>query len=260
MANRVSKLTRLCTAYGTSEICLAPCLISKSKDDCQYLEFHTTYGMKMNPINDELYEAVVPRHQDRNIHAVFHSFPLLQEYRTNDLFTKHPSTEGLWLYHGRKDDAIVLSNGEKFNPINMEKHIEEHPLARRALVVGQARFQSALLLEPKWEILEETNFSDEKFIEQVWPHIEEANNIVASHGQILKPFIQIGLKSIPFATTPKGSIRRQTVINDYAEIIDDLYLRAEQVTGPSLPENSNIKDVQEFLLQIVSILKPDTAI
>ncbi len=34
-------------------------------------------------------------------------------YATNDLVIPHPTRKGLWKMHGRRDDQIVLSNGEK---------------------------------------------------------------------------------------------------------------------------------------------------
>ncbi|KAJ9646719.1 hypothetical protein H2204_000411 [Knufia peltigerae] len=258
VAHRVAKLTRLCTAYGTSEICLAACMIPEDPQDYQYLEFHPSYGLSMDPVGEEdLYEAVVYRREDRKIHAVFHSFPDLKEYRTNDLFTKHPSREGLWLYHGRRDDVLVLSNGEKFNPINLEKHIEEHPLVNRALVVGQAKFQAAVLVEPDWDKYEELRLSETELIDQIWPVVEEGNQLVPSHGQIWKTFIKVSVKGTPFKTTPKGSIRRQAVVSDYADAIENLYAGAEQVDGLSLPEGSSLEDIQQFLKETIAPLLPD---
>lgn len=43
---------------------------------------------------------------------------------------------------------IVLSNGEKFNPLTMEIIIEGHPLISKVVVVNQSRFQAGLLVEP----------------------------------------------------------------------------------------------------------------
>lgn len=191
VAHRVATLTRLCTAYGTSEICLAACIVPEDPRDYQYLEFHPSYGMSMDPVGeDNLHEAVIYRREDRNLHAVFHSFPHLTEYRTNDLFTQHPSRDGLWLYHGRRDDVLVLSNGEKFNPIILEKHIEEQPLVNRAIVVGQARFQAAVLIEPDWKKYEDLKLSETDLIDQIWPVIEAENQLVPSHGRILKAFVK----------------------------------------------------------------------
>ena len=38
-------------------------------------------------------------------------------YATSDLVSPHPTKPGLWKIVGRMDEQIVLSNGEKTNPI-----------------------------------------------------------------------------------------------------------------------------------------------
>ena len=39
-------------------------------------------------------------------------------YATADLFTAHPTRPGYWLMHGRADDQIMHSNGEKVRIIS----------------------------------------------------------------------------------------------------------------------------------------------
>ena len=51
-----------------------------------------------------------------------------QGYATSDLFTPHPTIEGLWRLVGRLDDVIVHSTGEKTVPAPLEAIIG---LARR---------------------------------------------------------------------------------------------------------------------------------
>jgi long-subunit acyl-CoA synthetase (AMP-forming) len=60
------------------------------------------------------------------------------------LFQRHQTKPTLWRHVGRKDDVIVLSNGEKFTPVDFEKLVEGHPRVRGALVVRKNRFQAAL--------------------------------------------------------------------------------------------------------------------
>ncbi|KEF56727.1 uncharacterized protein A1O9_06917 [Exophiala aquamarina CBS 119918] len=251
VAARISKLTRLVSVYGASEIGTVACLIPKSKDDYNYLEWHPKYGIIMDPVDDGLYEAVLRRSSTSDFQAVWHSFPELQEYRTNDLFTKHPEREGLWLYTGRRDDVIVLSNGEKFNPINMEKYIEEHPSVKRALVIGQSRFQAALLVEPDWATLDDKQ-SEDVFIDNIWAHVEMANLLVASHGRIMKSHISCTARDLPFKTTPKGNTQRKAVCEEYAKRIDDIYTRGEVIDNAVLPEHASVEQIADFVLQVVS--------
>lgn len=259
VAKRVSELTRLASVYGTSEIGVVACLIPKSKDDYKYVEWHPAYGLAMEPIGDGLFEAVVWRKAKSEFHAVFHSFPELEEYRTQDLFTKHPFRDGLWLYNGRRDDVIVLSNGEKFNPINMEKHVEEHPSVHRALVLGQARFQSSLLIEPKWEMWDNQQ-TKEGFIESIWPYVEEGNKHLPTHGQVMQSHICVATREKPFKLTPKGSIQRKTTLSKYTEEIDEIYTRGESLDGRKLPENPSLEQITTFILEIVKEAMPDFAV
>lgn len=37
----------------------------------------------------------------------------IRVYSSSDLFVKHPTKEGLWKIHGRSDDQIMHSTGEK---------------------------------------------------------------------------------------------------------------------------------------------------
>jgi len=259
VADRVSKLTRLTSVYGTSEIGVVACLIPKSSEDYKYIEWHPAYGIEMEPVGEGFFEAVVQRGPSSDYHAVFHSFPELQEYRTQDLFTKHPSREGLWLYTGRRDDVIVLSNGEKFNPINMEKHVEEHPDVHRALVVGQTRFQASLLIEPEWARWSDQQ-TEQDFIDRIWSDVEQANKLLPTHGQIMRSHICLSDQQKPFKLTPKGNIQRKAIIEDYTEKIDALYESGDVTGGRKLPENSSLDQITEFILEIITGAMPDAAV
>ena len=46
-------------------------------------------------------------------------------YSTSDLVIPHPSIPGLWKIYGRRDDQIVLTNGEK---VSHFPHFDENPL------------------------------------------------------------------------------------------------------------------------------------
>jgi long-subunit acyl-CoA synthetase (AMP-forming) len=57
----------------------------------------------------------------------------------NDLYERHldSSKSFLYWYKGRKDDVIVLSNGEKIAPALMEATLMSSPLVKGAMVVGR---------------------------------------------------------------------------------------------------------------------------
>lgn len=69
------------------------------------------------------------------------SYPGLKEWRTKDLFKRRPTKPNFWCFHGRKDDILVLSNGEKVYPILKGPLLQGHPFVARPLLSGKADFK-----------------------------------------------------------------------------------------------------------------------
>lgn len=127
------------------------------------------------PGEDGVFELVLVK-KDGCFHvnqSVFYIFPEASEYATSDLFRKHPTVPDHWLYHGRADNIIVFSNGEKLNPISIEEGVGRSELLKSALVVGQAKFQPAMILDP---VSHPENEADtKKLINSVWPLVVKMN-------------------------------------------------------------------------------------
>ena len=117
----VVERTKLYNIMGSSETSNVPTEVV-DREDWDYFKFSPKSGYHMRHHCDNLFELGFVRkpHLSR-FQAVFSTFPHLQEYFTGDLYIKHPEKSDLWKYSGRADDIIVLSNGEKINPVNMEK-------------------------------------------------------------------------------------------------------------------------------------------
>ncbi|KAF2210351.1 hypothetical protein CERZMDRAFT_99415 [Cercospora zeae-maydis SCOH1-5] len=120
VADMLSKYTKLNSSMGATEYGGIPQL-PKEDGDWQYFKFDTeSAGLEFRETEQAgLYEMV-----------------FLDEYHSKDLFTKHPTKSGLWKYEARLDDMIVLSNGEKLNPVQMEGLITTCPAVKGCLVVG----------------------------------------------------------------------------------------------------------------------------
>jgi thioester reductase-like protein len=118
----ISSRTHLYVAFGSTE--MGPFLSAlPSREDWDYLDFSTAFGVDMRPSTDELYELVIVRQPEVEAYqGVFYTFPELSEYKTNDLFTKHPTKDELWRHQGRSDDIVVYSTGKKFNPISSKSY------------------------------------------------------------------------------------------------------------------------------------------
>jgi thioester reductase-like protein len=123
---------------------------------------------------------------------------------------------------------VVLNNGEKFNPVTMEGIIMGSPLLAGALIVGQGKFQAALLLEPKATAKRDT------LIDNVWPYIEKANIDGPAHAKIFRSKVLITDPDKPFARVGKGTVARGAVCIDYAGEIDAMYSEDHR-DAPELP-------------------------
>ncbi|KAJ6024116.1 NRPS-like enzyme [Penicillium herquei] len=227
---KVASFLRLQTIFGSSETAYTPSLLCEDPADWDYLEWNPSFELKMEDAGDGLWELVLPRPASRYHHAIFYSQPNLQEYHTGDLFLPHPSKPKLWHYEGRRDDIIVLSNGEKFNPTQAEKQIQSHHLVRHAAIFGQTRFQAALLIEPEWDNVEETGPLSH-ILPQLQTVLSEANELLPAYAKIFDSHIAFASRDKPFSLSPKGSLRRRIIASDYSDAIDRLY---ETKNAPTL--------------------------
>ncbi|KUM60291.1 hypothetical protein ACN42_g6826 [Penicillium freii] len=248
---RLRKYTQLISILGSSEAGVIPGLVPEDPVNWGYLEWNEAYGVDMQDVGDGVFEMVIPRQENaRNFKGIFHTYSDINVYPTNDLYTPHPTNPHLWKFHGRKDDVIVLSNGEKFTPVGMETIIEGHPLVGRAVVVGQSRFQAGLLIEASHE---GPDMDAKLFIEEIWPTVQVANQTIAAHGRVMKNKIRFAVKAKPFKTTPKGSVQRRAVLRDYEKEIDAMYAEdLEDDLDQCLPEKLDHESVTEYICQIIT--------
>lgn len=249
--DRLRQFTTVVSAIGTSEIGWIPSMVPEDGSNWGYFEWLPAYGIHMQDVGDNLYEMVIPRRANSREHqGIFHTFPDREVYHTHDLYTQHPTNPNLWKYHGRTDDVIVLSNGEKFNPVTMEVIIETHPLVSRAIVIGQSRFQAGLLVEPHVDAPE---MDSRAFIEEIWPVVQAANQSIAAHGRVMKSKIGFASKAKPFKTTPKGTTQRRAVVRDYEKEINAIYeADLEDDLQGCLPETLDQNSITEYTRQIIA--------
>ncbi|KAL4894145.1 hypothetical protein BDV59DRAFT_207202 [Aspergillus ambiguus] len=246
----LSKYTRLVTTIGSSEAGWIPAMVPENKAHWAYYEWSPAYGVEMHDIGDGVFELVIPRQpHSRHFHCIFHTFPHLDIYHTNDLFIQHPTLPHLWKFYGRRDDLIVLSNGEKFNPVPMEMILESHALIRSAVIVGQARFEAALLVEP---IADAFSMDGEQFIDEIWPTVQAANHASAGYTRITKGRIKLASNKKPFKKTPKGTTQRRAVLRDYETEVHDIYA-ANLIDNLeyTLEDPLDLPHISEYTRQIV---------
>jgi acyl-coenzyme A synthetase/AMP-(fatty) acid ligase len=120
---------------GVTEGSLFP-VIQAEREDWHYHHFHPLGGYTYSQRTEELWEQSQTRDPKLSLFQAFlQTFPNQNEVATKDLYSKHLTKPGRWLYRGRADDVIVLSNVEKVNPVDMEACINSHPAVKASLVV-----------------------------------------------------------------------------------------------------------------------------
>lgn len=208
--------TRLMNVLGSPECAVLPSDLL-DPENWQYFNFSPFVGFQMRPHSDNLYERVIFRDKSLELfQAVFATLPHLQEFPMNDLYSKHPTKEDLWLWKGDTDDIIVLANGEKQNPTTTENIVGDHATIKSALVCGQSRLQCSSLLEPYERPV------DDQAKSMLLDNIRE-NKDCPVHGQITKDMIILKAPGKPVIRAGKSTVQRKSTVDSYQEGLNLLY-------------------------------------
>lgn len=258
MGNAVAKKLPLMNGYGASETGLLNVIHAPNRDpltDWRYLHFHPELGIQMRHVAGDEHEVVIVRSESRQSNQLpFAIFPELNEYHTKDLMVRHPIKPDLWRPCARLDDIIVFLNGEKTNPVSMEHHIASvNPGVTGCLVVGAQRLQAALVIE-----LANGSLVDRSaMIDQIWPSIEEANNVCPAHARIIKSHILFTTPEKPMLRSGKGTVQRALTVKLYEQEIENLYRDADKITSAdpsqvSAPETlGDTTKLAEFIKAVI---------
>jgi thioester reductase-like protein len=261
---QLAAVTELCPLYGSTEAFQVPQLAPAHADDWAWMEWNPNFQLEMQLDNSGAYELVLfANSSTEKMSALNHNMPGVSEYRTKDLFKQHPTKPGLWQYYGRRDDIIVLSNGEKFNPVPMELKIQSHPSLSGALIVGQGRPRATLLVEPKSDV---TELKKRELPDEIWPLVEETNRLLPAQGRILRGNLLLATPERPFVRAGKGTVVRKLTEQLYKEDLDVLY--ADDIpssTARMLKLEGILKSpfetsaVKKFIRDILQALFPELA-
>lgn len=152
-------------------------------------------------------------------------------YATKDLFMPHPTLEEAWKYVSRRDDTIILVNGEKMIPIAMEQAVRQHPLAKEAIVFGTGRSQTGVLVFASENAVD---LPHETIIDTLWPTVVEQNAALPNYAQVDRGMITVLPPNTDFPHTAKDTIIRQAAYQAFQEVIEGTYQRFENQNGGSL--------------------------
>lgn len=204
---------RAAGVYGVNMVGASEVIVHKlatTADEFPYFRIDEELaGIDWHPVENaegkDLRELWLKRQPDSRHIGCFYTFPDLDEYNMRDIYEKVPGRPGLWQYYARSDDVIVFENGEKLNPVDIEGSVTAHPRVKGAVVVGQARFQPALLVEPVQPL--QSKEERQHFIDEIWPLVDEINAHSVAHGQVLKSFIRVTDPDRPFPRVSHLSTR-----------------------------------------------------
>lgn len=260
---RLSKHTRVISNFGATETACLPRL-APAIQDWSYFYWHPSHsGIELREAMDGLYELVLVKDEKlRDYQGIFSTFPDLDEYSMNDLYSRHPDPTKPFLYRwcGRADDVIVLSNGEKLAPALMEAGLRSSPLVRGAMIVGYGKFQPAALIDlegsPPTSLQER-----EKIVRELLPAIEQANRYSPAHGKLDEYHLLFVESTRPMRYLGQGKIQRRESYRlyelDFERLFEDVddELEKDNPAG-ELIDFGDPASLLEWLPKIISKIAP----
>lgn len=174
-------------------------------------------------------------------------------YGTKDLFQRHPTIPDLWKFAARKDDIIVMLNGEKADPIPVEDAVKVNPEVATAVAFGAGQEALGLVVIKSHS---SADLPDAEFLEAVGPAIDLGNSRVPAYARIARDMIIIKEAGTAFPATDKGTVIRSAFLKEISGDIGRLYAErsASQVkrTGTGV-----LMSYDEVLSIIVEIVKDE---
>ncbi|GAA5813475.1 hypothetical protein MFLAVUS_006953 [Mucor flavus] len=174
-------------------------------------------------------------------------------YDTNDLFREDAKNPGYYIYIGRRDDIIIMENGEKTNPVPMESTIRMHPIVNQVAVIGQSRQCTAALIELNTDYA--MCLSPEEIIAEVNEAVKTANKECPNHSAILPQMIKILPFDQTLPYTDKGNVMRKKSESLYSQAIETLYKdflegpAKDSFTGDKDTSTWTEKEIEDFLVK-----------
>ena len=213
-----------------------PVLFETDPEDWAYIAFEPDLnGFDWRPAGEDQFELViVKRPHVVHLQPTFAIFPNLTEWPTRDIWTTHPRKANHWRYVGRTDDLICYAHGLKYHPAVEETSLCANPLIKSALMVGDKRTQTALLLELRHGGSPQNEEERGRLMDKVWPTIAEANALAPSVAQISKSHVILATTEKPFVRASKDTVLRGRTIDLYKREIDQLYAQAGDKGFPFL--------------------------
>ncbi|EAU33556.1 conserved hypothetical protein [Aspergillus terreus NIH2624] len=171
-------------------------------------------------------------------------------YAMKDLFIKHPNMEA-YKYYARLDDTIVLVNGEKVNPLDMEGRVRQHSEVAEAIVFGAGKACIGLVVI---RAPGTSSLSDDAIIDIIWPSIEKAHEAMPAFGQLSRSMIIVLPENTKFPRTDKGTVIRQAFYREFADLLERAYETEDAMTGSQVLSEAELRAfIRKQLLQLLPL-------
>jgi long-chain acyl-CoA synthetase len=160
-------------------------------------------------------------------------------FRTGDIGVL--DEDGYLTITGRKKEIIVTAGGKNVAPAGLEDTIRANPVVGQVVVVGEARpFVAALVtldreMLPTWlanngedpQLSPEAAARSPKVLAEVQKAVDAANETV-SRAESIRKFVVLDTEFTEAGghLTPKLSIKRSRILEDFAPQIEELYEKA----------------------------------
>ncbi|KAJ7659561.1 hypothetical protein DFH06DRAFT_1044174 [Mycena polygramma] len=250
--------------YGMTEASILTVFVPKSvpADGWDYFPISAHVDPALVPLEDNpgiyrVYFKKCATHTPAYFNATIDGVPALD---TKDLIYRHPTNPRLWKIFGRADDQIMHSNGEKTNPVPIEKILHEDPAIKYAMMFGRGNFHAGVIIFPEEPFDPADMERVAKFRRTIWPSVEQANRVAPTHSRIFKEMILVADPSKPIDLTAKGTPRRPAVLEGYADEIRNLYKTVEETFQKHIeaPVNFDPSSSLDFVRKVVGEVMVET--
>ncbi|KAI1185029.1 transferase family protein [Nemania serpens] len=250
-AGKANEVIRVLNLTGTTEGLFIGNLVPP-REDWYWFCFHPSSGFEFKQLDEDTYEHWAHKNDQWPLfQGIFHTFQDKESINFKDLYMRHPTKPNLWAFKGRSDDLVVLSNGYKISPLEMEAYITTHPAVEGCLIFGTGKPQAALLIE-----LKDPSNKSEELMESIWKTVQDANSKSRHKNQLLRNFITFATPDKPFFRTDKRTIKRPATLALYADFIERFYNMQTDDNddgGSSIVvlNTSSIESLQRFVLKVI---------
>ncbi|KAI0050788.1 acetyl-CoA synthetase-like protein [Auriscalpium vulgare] len=256
----IAENVRLVPTYGSTEAGGVSMFLPKepAREEVDYFKLspQVEFELLAQDGQRDLFEAVVIDTPNWTPGVInFSTADGRRGYRTGDLLLRHPEDTTLWAVYGRVDEQIILSNGEKTNPVPLEAMLARDPHIAAAVMFGQGRLLNGVLIEPAATLAFDPEDPEglAEFRNLIWPAVERVNKYAPAHSKLFKEMILVSKPSKPLEYTMKGQPRRPMAIKSYEPEIDALYEAVKETSQLHLapPSSWTREGTRVFLRSVV---------